>query len=117
MALRHFGYAAVQPNSCCQALFKSDELNVNHALLERTAKSHMHERRIEPRSPAWQARILPLNHSCSMQIVKQLKAGDGKEQRTLQVGQQIKLLDTNQAGNSCVSFHCGELLPEIKVSH
>ena len=97
MAPRHFDYAAVQPNSCCQALFKSDELNVNRALLERTAKSHMHERGIEPRSPAWQARILPLNHSCSVQIVKQLKVGDGEEQRTLQVGQQIMQLDTNQA--------------------
>ena len=30
----------------------------------------MHERAIEPRSPTWQARILPLNHSCGVQIVK-----------------------------------------------
>ena len=97
MAPKHFGYAAVQLNSCCQALFKSDELNVNRALLERTAKSHMHERGIEPQSAACQARILPLNHSCSVQIVKQLKVGDGEEQRTLQVRQQILQLDTNQA--------------------
>ena len=97
MAPRHFGYAAVQPNSCCKALFKSDELNVNRALLERTAKSHMHEWGIEHRSPIWQARILPLNHSRSVKIVKRLKVGDEEEQRTLQVGQQIIQLDTNQA--------------------
>ena len=41
MAPRHFGNAAVQPNSCCQALFKSDELYVNCALLILTAKSHL----------------------------------------------------------------------------
>ena len=117
MAQKNFAYAAVQPNSCCQALFKSDELKVNRALLERTAKTHMHERGIEPRSPAWQAKILPLNHSCSVEIVKQLKAGDGEEQRPLQVGQQIMQLDTNRASNSRVSFDCGDLLPEIKVSH
>ena len=70
---------------------------MNLALLERTAKSHMHEQGIEPRSPAWQAKILPLNNSCSAQILKQLKLGDGEEQRTLQVGQQIMQLDMNQA--------------------
>ena len=97
MALTQFGYAAVQPNSCCKALFKLDELNVNRALLESTAKSHMHEWGIKPRSPACQAIILPLDHSCSIQIVKQLKVGDGEEQRPLQVGQEIMQLDTNQA--------------------
>ena len=113
----HFGYGAVQRNSCCLALLKSDELNLNCALLILTAKSHMHERGIEPWSPAWQAGILPLNHTCSVQIVKRLKVGDGEEQRTLQVGLQIMQLNTNQAWNSRVSFHCGELLPKIKVSH
>ena len=73
------------------------ELNVDRALLERTAKSHMHEQGIEPLSNVWQARILPLNHSCSVQIVKQLKVGDGEEQSTLQVRQQIMQLNTNQA--------------------
>ena len=97
MALIHFRYAAVQPNSCCKTLFKLDELNVNRALLESTAKSHMHEWGIKPRSPACQAIILPLDHSCSIQIVKQLKVGDGEEQRPLQVGQEIMQLDTNQA--------------------
>ena len=57
----------------------------------------MHEWRIEPWSPAWQARIVPLNHSCSVQIVKRLKVGDGVEERTLQVRQEIMQLNTNQA--------------------
>ena len=89
MAPGHFGYVAVQRNSCCQVLFKSDEVNVNCALLTLTAKSHMHERGIEPLSPVSQARILPLNNSCSVQNVKRLKVGAGEEQRSLQVGQQI----------------------------
>ena len=83
MAPRRFGYAAVRHNSFCQVLFKSDEENLNSALLTLTAKSHMHEQGIEPQSLVWQARILPLNHSCSAQIVKRLKFGDGEEQMSL----------------------------------
>ena len=97
-------HSLIQPNSHCQTLYKSEELKVNCDLLIHPAKSYMHERGIEPRSPKWQARILPLNHSCSMQIVKWLKVGDWGEHKTLPVGQQIMQLDTNQAWNSSVSF-------------
>ena len=41
----------IQPNSHCQILFKSEELKVNCDLLIHPAKSHIHERGIEPQSP------------------------------------------------------------------
>ena len=94
----------IQRNFRCQILFRSGELKVNCDLLIHPAKSRMHESGMEPRSPKWQARILPLNDSCSVQIVKRLKVGDWGDQRTPQVGQQIIQPDTNQAWNSSVSF-------------
>ena len=37
---------------------------ITYKILHSCKKQRLHWRGIEPRSPAWQARILPLNHQC-----------------------------------------------------
>ena len=61
--------------------------NLNCTLLKHPAKINMHERGIKPQSPTWQARIPPLNHSCSVQMAKSVKVGDQEKPRALKVRQ------------------------------
>ena len=80
---------------------------------------NLHWPGIEPGSLAWEARILPLNHQCLLQLKSQFKEREAGAQEAKKQQQQKQLPKVNSQSNTktfCIDFRSTDPLSTIYIS-